>query len=605
LFAAQVRGFCQCLLLRLVWSAMEEATPSSFEDRVAPDAKEQTKDAKEGKMQASDSQSSSAPTRCPPASDEGEYTNSACSGSGRMASKDRGEEDSGGEEDPNAQGLGPDGKPAFQSLRRNGAMETLGSKDHPDCKPCAFYCYSLRGCRNGRECPYCHMFHESKLRQRRDEWKKNQREKRGRLRRGQRDDDDDDDDDEDEDADGPPAPLLAGEVRSEDERDHEDGGSKRQTGKTKAPSAGAKGKNSDNAAKGASKGSSSSPSLSAQSGKAVNGPPLSAQQQEKTVVAGLKAAGLSGQQRAPAATPPSSAPGKGYAKQESAPKAAGKGKVAPDRGSPSQQPAPKVAAAAAPAVPKARGGAVPKAKAAASAAPEAMAKYGGAGSPMHIKHQPPPVQAQAQITAKSGAASSASTASAVASSASPNNFFTYTPNSVVVGAGQNIELWPPVPMMSQSMVFAVSPNLPAGLVLEERVGLIHGRAQAATKGLETFFVTACEVNANSSAPVKIAIVNLKVVDVKVSGHTMQSVHSPEPGVTVITLREEDKVTTASSARYVNDDAESVMGMGMPMMTPAAGYSGHSAARPVAASAPEFRPGAGAHSQGGAYGVFGG
>lgn len=68
------------------------------------------------------------------------------------------------------------------TLRCNGEQPTLGSTGHPDeCKPCAFYCFSLRGCTRGPECTYCHMYHESKLRQRREEWKRHQRMKHGKA----------------------------------------------------------------------------------------------------------------------------------------------------------------------------------------------------------------------------------------------------------------------------------------------------------------------------------------------------------------------------------------------------------------------------------------
>lgn len=42
-------------------------------------------------------------------------------------------------------------------------MESDGSVGHPDkCVPCAFYCYSLRGCNKGAQCNFCHMTHAKK-----------------------------------------------------------------------------------------------------------------------------------------------------------------------------------------------------------------------------------------------------------------------------------------------------------------------------------------------------------------------------------------------------------------------------------------------------------
>jgi len=51
----------------------------------------------------------------------------------------------------------------FPSLQRNGEQSSNGSKNHPDlCRPCAFYCFSKRGCKKGLSCEYCHMLHISR-----------------------------------------------------------------------------------------------------------------------------------------------------------------------------------------------------------------------------------------------------------------------------------------------------------------------------------------------------------------------------------------------------------------------------------------------------------
>uniref|UniRef100_A0A7S1FCE4 C3H1-type domain-containing protein n=1 Tax=Noctiluca scintillans TaxID=2966 RepID=A0A7S1FCE4_NOCSC len=69
------------------------------------------------------------------------------------------------------------------SLQRNGPMASVGSAKHPDaCNACAFYCFTFAGCRHGVDCAYCHLAHESKVRQRRTEWKKDQRQKRKEAR---------------------------------------------------------------------------------------------------------------------------------------------------------------------------------------------------------------------------------------------------------------------------------------------------------------------------------------------------------------------------------------------------------------------------------------
>lgn len=98
----------------------------------------------------------------------------------------------------------------------------------------------------------------------------------------------------------------------------------------------------------------------------------------------------------------------------------------------------------------------------------------------------------------------------------PTEFFQYTPRSAVIGVGQLIELWPPVPLMLSSMVFAVSPELPKGLSLDERVGLIHGRAQVTSNGATPYFVTACALG-DERVVVKVAVVRLKVVEMQSLG----------------------------------------------------------------------------------------
>mmetsp|Transcript_68965 Transcript_68965/g.165495 ORF Transcript_68965/g.165495 Transcript_68965/m.165495 type:complete len:397 (+) Transcript_68965:145-1335(+) len=73
--------------------------------------------------------------------------------------------------------------PRFPSLVRNGPEKSTGSVGHPDeCTPCAFYCFSLCGCRSGPDCGYCHMYHESRVQQRRQEWKRKRQERRTRSK---------------------------------------------------------------------------------------------------------------------------------------------------------------------------------------------------------------------------------------------------------------------------------------------------------------------------------------------------------------------------------------------------------------------------------------
>jgi len=69
------------------------------------------------------------------------------------------------------------------TLHAEGPQESAGSGGHPDtCMPCTFYCFTRRGCNRGQDCKFCHLSHQSKLQQRREAWKKQQREKRKTLR---------------------------------------------------------------------------------------------------------------------------------------------------------------------------------------------------------------------------------------------------------------------------------------------------------------------------------------------------------------------------------------------------------------------------------------
>lgn len=76
-----------------------------------------------------------------------------------------------------------DSSEPFATLLMQGPQTSSGSADHPDnCMPCTFYCFTRRGCNRGLECRFCHLTHQSKLQQRREAWKKQQREKRKMIR---------------------------------------------------------------------------------------------------------------------------------------------------------------------------------------------------------------------------------------------------------------------------------------------------------------------------------------------------------------------------------------------------------------------------------------
>jgi len=77
----------------------------------------------------------------------------------------------------------PPGNGPYQTLHTDGPEVSAGSTGHPEsCLPCTFYCFTRRGCNRGADCRFCHLLHQSKLQQRREAWKKQQREKRRSIR---------------------------------------------------------------------------------------------------------------------------------------------------------------------------------------------------------------------------------------------------------------------------------------------------------------------------------------------------------------------------------------------------------------------------------------
>jgi len=75
------------------------------------------------------------------------------------------------------------GSVVHTTLQHQGPQHSAGSGGHPEaCMPCTFYCFTRRGCNRGLECRFCHLTHQSKLQQRRENWKKQQREKRKTMR---------------------------------------------------------------------------------------------------------------------------------------------------------------------------------------------------------------------------------------------------------------------------------------------------------------------------------------------------------------------------------------------------------------------------------------
>lgn len=93
------------------------------------------------------------------------------------------EEGSSGEDEEGQLNVQDIGSGPYATLHVQGPQTSAGSTDHPEgCMPCTFYCFTRRGCNRGLECRFCHLTHQSKLQQRREAWKKQQREKRKAIR---------------------------------------------------------------------------------------------------------------------------------------------------------------------------------------------------------------------------------------------------------------------------------------------------------------------------------------------------------------------------------------------------------------------------------------
>lgn len=409
---------------------------------------------------------SSTVTRCPvPSGDEGEdtrYGDGSGSGSGGRSSETGGKtQDSSSRDDVSSsddaqRAEGPEGPEAtpsvddgaastnFASLQRDGPSASCGSKGHPDqCKPCAFYCYSLRGCRNGDGCVFCHLFHESKLQQRREEWKRAQREKRGRMRKTAREEA------QASNVTGVPPPASSTPAQ---------------------------------------------PTLVHHSAKVA-----------PAFVQGVSASTCIEEERPVAKV--------AYVRE---------GEAGKDLTNGAQRKNMTAAAV----------------KAGAAGPPSGLAAAAGQKKQKKpLKAQKPPQESLGMPMHVPAAWDPMSLPSVLGGGNMPMDYFSYTPSSVVAGVGQAVELWPPVPIASAGMVFAVSPALPTGLTLDKNTGLISGIAQEGTDGSRQYFVTACEPR--SVVPnIRISMVDIKVINVQAPGYTMSSLVQPEPGVTVVTLRED-------------------------------------------------------------------
>jgi len=49
-------------------------------------------------------------------------------------------------------------EPQLEEMEKR-VLPSVGSQLHPECTPCSFHCYSLRGCLHGEACEFCHLEH--------------------------------------------------------------------------------------------------------------------------------------------------------------------------------------------------------------------------------------------------------------------------------------------------------------------------------------------------------------------------------------------------------------------------------------------------------------
>mmetsp|Transcript_671 Transcript_671/g.1465 ORF Transcript_671/g.1465 Transcript_671/m.1465 type:complete len:401 (+) Transcript_671:92-1294(+) len=296
-----------------------------------------------------------------------------------------------------------DSEPKQQnSLKTAGPMESLGSSGHPDnCKPCAFYCFSLCGCRMDRDCNFCHLFHQSRLKQRREEWKRNQRMRRHKAR-----------------------PKTSSEATESATAVVQQPGAVPGTGAVQAPApvptwSGAPAPKSYPATSHIEEGA-----------LLPTGEALESLIQQVSMNTALLRSLLPMLSNVSART--------------------------------------------------------------SLMGPQAdlLTALVYASSTL-----PPPMPQQDSFAA-------------ALTTQGDMEFFEYVPNSLEVFVGQMVELWPPVNQM-RGCVYAVAPQLPRGVALDERSGLLHGRPQERTPGQMTYFITAWSPT-RTPPVVSVALVKLMV-----------------------------------------------------------------------------------------------
>jgi hypothetical protein len=100
--------------------------------------------------------------------------------------------------------------------------------------------------------------------------------------------------------------------------------------------------------------------------------------------------------------------------------------------------------------------------------------------------------------------------------------FTYVPEAAAVRVGQRVDLLPFLDS-SQPRVFAVSPELPPGLMIDKFTGVISGVPRQATQASTVHFITCCEPLVSFN--IQTAIVHIQV---QLEGIAPLSVPIPNP-----------------------------------------------------------------------------
>lgn len=342
------------------------------------------------------------------------------------------------------------------SLKTAGPMESIGSVGHPDnCKPCAFYRFSLCGCRMDQDCAYCHLFHQSRLKQRREDWKRAQRLRRSKQRPKTSNE---------ATVNSSAAVLTPGAIGAG----------------TPAP------------------GLAPPPLTNAQVLQVPYPvPEMPTDASTTPLPAGLLAPLRSGEVVPSVPSVPEMPGPRGPLMGASSATAEDSASQGEDTLEGLIQQVSMNTALLRSLLPVLSG--VSNANRIASLLAGHQAEvlnahgaYATNGLPVNNLHPPHALQDNLTDFLHQGVM----------------ELFEYVPNSLEVFVGQMLELWPPISQM-RGCLFAVAPRLPAGVMLDERSGLLHGRPQERTPGQVTYFITACNPQ-RSPTMVNVALVKLTV-----------------------------------------------------------------------------------------------